>query len=78
MTPAGPCVVALGAGVVKVVVDVALGVTAVEAGDATEAPLALVAVTVNVYAVPLVSPVIVAWVAPVVVANWPPGLAVTV
>jgi hypothetical protein len=35
-------------------------VTELEAADAAEVPTALVAVTVNVYAVPLVSPVIVA------------------
>jgi hypothetical protein len=80
MTPV-PGVVLVGAGVVVaagvVVLDAALGVTAVEASDATETPLVLVAVTVKVYAVPLVSPVTVAWVAPVVVAIWPPGEAVT-
>jgi hypothetical protein len=35
----------------------ATGVTAVEASDATEVPAALVAVTVKVYRVPLVRPV---------------------
>ena len=36
---------------------VALGVTAAEGADAAEVPAGLVAVTVNVYAVPLVNPV---------------------
>jgi len=53
----GAGVVVVGAEVVVVVVDAALGVTAAEASDATETPFALVAVTVKVYAVPLVSPV---------------------
>src|SRR5664280_338319 len=48
------------------------------AGDVAEVPATLVALTVNVYAVPLVRPVSVAWVAPVVVAARPPGEAVTV
>src|ERR1019366_1615803 len=48
------------------------------AGDAGEVPATLVALTVNVYAVPLVRPVSAAWVAPVVVAVRPPGEAVTV
>ena len=55
-----------------------LGVTAVLANDAGEVPAALAAVTVNVYAVPLVNPETVADVAPVVVALNPPGDAVTV
>ena len=55
-----------------------LGVTAVLADDAGEVPAALAAVTVNVYAVPLVNPETVADVAPVVVALNPPGDAVTV
>jgi hypothetical protein len=54
------------------------GVTAVEAADAGPVPTLLVAVTVNVYAVPLVNPVTVAVSAPVVVAVRPPGLEVTV
>ena len=54
------------------------GVTAALAVDAAEVPTILVAVTVNVYEVPLVSPVIVALVAPVVVTVLPPGIAVTV
>jgi hypothetical protein len=54
------------------------GVTAGLAADATEVPAALVAVTENVYAVPLVRPVTVAEVAPVVAAVRPPGEAVTV
>jgi hypothetical protein len=54
------------------------GVTAVLANDAGDVPTALVAVTVNVYAVPLDKPVTVAVVAPLVVAVRPPGAAVTV
>ena len=54
------------------------GVTVALAVDATEDPAALVAVTVNVYAVPLVSPVTVADVAMIVVTRAPPGYAVTV
>jgi hypothetical protein len=56
----------------------ALGVTALLAEDASEVPAALVAVAVNVYAVPLVSPVTVAVVGPAVLALAPPGDAVTV
>ena len=41
-------------------------------------PTALVATTVKVYLVPLVSPVTVVVMAPVVVADFPPGVAVTV
>ena len=55
-----------------------LGVTPALANDAGEVPAALAAVTVNVYAVPFVSPATVADVAPVVVALNPPGDAVTV
>jgi len=55
-----------------------LGVTAALGDDAGEVPAALVAVTVNVYAVPLVRPVTVAVVAPVVVAVLPPGLEIAV
>ena len=54
-------------------------VEGVAGGDGAEAgpvPSALVAVTVNVYAVPLVSPVTVHEVAPPVVQLLPPGLAV--
>jgi hypothetical protein len=54
------------------------GVTAAEAAEAGDVPTALVAVTVSVYAVPLLRPVTVADVAPVVVAVRPPGAAVTV
>jgi hypothetical protein len=54
-------------------------VTTDVSGDAGEVPASLLAVTVNVYAVPLVSPVTVAEVsAPVAVAVRPPGEAVTV
>jgi hypothetical protein len=55
-----------------------LGVTAAVADDAREVPTALAAVTVKVYAVPLVRPATVALVAPVVVAVLAPGLEVTV
>ena len=52
-----------------------LGVTAFDAALAAPVPMAFVAVTVNVYAVPLVRPVTVSGdAAPVPVA--PPGLAV--
>jgi hypothetical protein len=72
-------VVATGPDVVVVANGVARGVTEVEATDADEVPMLLVAVTVKVYAVPLVSPVTLADVAAdVAVAVWPPGLAVTV
>ena len=54
-----------------------LGVTAFDAALAAPVPMAFVAVTVKVYAVPLVRPVTVSGdTAPVAVA--PPGLAVTV
>ena len=53
------------------------GVTAEEATEAVDVPAAFVAVTVKVYAVPLVRPVIVALL-PVVLTVAPPGLAVTV
>ena len=54
------------------------GVTAFDAPDAGPVPTAFAAVTVNVYDVPLVRPATVAEVAPVVVAEAPPGDAVTV
>ena len=54
------------------------GVTAALANDAREVPTELVAVTVNMYAMPLVRPVTVAEVAPDVVAVAPSGDAVTV
>jgi len=53
------------------------GVTAAEAADAGPVPTLLVAVTVKVYAVPLVSPVTTIGLA-VPVAVIAPGLAVTV
>src|SRR5450631_72845 len=56
----------------------ALGVTAALAEDAEEVPAALVAVTVNVYAVRLARPVTVAVVDPAVEVVCPPGAAVTV
>jgi hypothetical protein len=55
-----------------------LGVVALLASDSGEVPIALVAVTVNVYAVPLVRPEIVAVVPMIVLALAPPGEAVTV
>jgi len=56
-----------------------LGVVAALASDSGEVPIALVAVTVKVYAVPLVRPVIVAVLAaPVVLTVAPSGDAVTV
>jgi len=55
-----------------------VGVTALDALDAIDVPDAFVAVTVNVYAVPLVNPDTVAVVAPVVVAVNEPGAEVTV
>ena len=57
----------------------AVGTTALDATDATLVPTAFVAVTVNVYDVPFVSPVTIAVSAPLAhVAVAPPGLAVTV
>jgi hypothetical protein len=56
----------------------ARGVTAALATEAGEVPAALVAVTLNVYAVPLVRPVTAAVVAMTVVTVAPPGDAVTV
>lgn len=53
------------------------GTAGAEAADAGPVPIAFVAVTVNVYGVPLVSPVTVQVRAPVVVHAWPP-LEVTV
>ena len=67
-------------GLAKLIVCGALGVTLLEAAEAKPAPLPFVAVTVKVYAVPLVSPVI-AWVKAVVpaFASVPPeGFEVTV
>jgi hypothetical protein len=55
-----------------------VGVTAFDAADAGPTPTALVAVTVNVYAVPLVKPGTITFVAPLVDAVAPPGEAVTV
>jgi len=55
-----------------------LGVTAALGSDAADVPTPLLAVTLNVYEVPLVSPVTVALVSPVVVTVFPPGVAVTV
>ena len=53
------------------------GVTALDAADGAPVPAALVAITVNVYVVPLVRPVKVTGEAPPVAVT-PPGLAVTV
>jgi hypothetical protein len=52
--------------------------TVFEGAEGRPVPTPLVAVTVNVYTVPLVSPATVAVVAPVVVAVRLPGLEVTV
>ena len=55
------------------------GVIAAELPEAVEVPAALVAVTVNVYAVPLVKPVTMAVVAdPTEAPVSPPGVEVTV
>jgi hypothetical protein len=55
------------------------GVTALDGADAGPAPAAFAATTVNVYVVPLVSPVTVAEVTdPATVDDAPPGAAVTV
>jgi hypothetical protein len=55
------------------------GVTAAEAADAVPAPTPFAALTVNVYAVPLVRPVTVALEAVLpALADCPPGDAVTV
>jgi hypothetical protein len=54
------------------------GVTGADGADGRLVPALLEAVTVNVYAVPLVSPEIVPEVAPAVATVLPPGLAVTV
>ena len=54
------------------------GVTGSEGSDAGPAPAPFVALTVNVYATPLVSPVTVMVVIPVVVAVMPSGLESTV
>ena len=64
-------------GLAKVMVCVPLGVTLFDADEALPVPTLLVAVTVKVYAVPLVRPVTVTGLdAPVPVR--PPGLEVTV
>ncbi len=64
-------------GLAKVMVCAALGVTLADAVDAELVPALLVAVTVKVYAVPLVRPLtVIGLAAPVPVR--PPGLDVTV
>jgi hypothetical protein len=55
-----------------------VGLTVLDGADAEPVPIAFVAVTVKVYAVPLVSPVTVAVRAPVVLDVNPPGEDVTV
>nr|WP_229708421.1 hypothetical protein [Knoellia flava] len=55
-----------------------VGITTALGDELGEVPIALVAVTVNVYAVPLLSPMTVQARAPVVVQVLPPGLEVTV
>jgi hypothetical protein len=64
-------------GLVKVMVWTAIGVTALEALDAPLVPAALMAVTLKVYAVPLVRPATVKGEAAPLAVN-PPGLEVTV
>lgn len=60
-------------------VAITAGVTEFDAGDAELVPTELVAVKVNVYGVPFVSPVItcVSAVEPVLLSTPPPGLDVT-
>ena len=48
----------------------AAGVTELDAADGDPVPIEFVAVTVNVYAVPFVKPVIVAFVPVAVVGGW--------
>jgi hypothetical protein len=60
---AGSAGVALAGQMVQALQPKSSGVTALDAADAGPVPIALVAVTLNVYAVPLVSPVTVAVVA---------------
>ena len=64
-------------GFAKVIVCDALGVTEFDAADAAPVPALFVAVTVKVYAVPLVNPVTVMGLDVPVPVN-PPGLEVTV
>ena len=55
------------------------GVTVLEGVDTLLSPTLFVATTVNVYAIPFVSPLTVAVRAPLdQLAVWPPGIAVTV
>jgi hypothetical protein len=75
----GVVVVTAGGGVVAVGAAVgADGTTAFDAVEAAPAPATFLAVTVNVYVVPLLSPVTVQESAPVVVHDPPPPDAVTV
>jgi len=75
----GSAPVAEGAGDDVVGVVTATGVTAVDGSDTTDSPATFVAITVNVYAVPFVNPVIVHDVAGAfTVHEPPPGPAVTV
>ena len=64
-------------GLANVIVCGAFGVTEVDAEDAVPVPLAFLAVTVKVYAVPFVSPITVSGL-PAPVAVKLPGLDVTV
>ena len=59
-------------------VAAAVGVTAFDFADAAPKPAAFLALTVNVYVVPLASPPRVQLNAPVVVQVLPPGAEVTV
>jgi hypothetical protein len=54
------------------------GTTELDAGDGGPAPIAFVAVTVNVYEVPLSRPSITAVVTPAPTTTWPAGEPVTV
>ena len=60
------------------VVGTPAGMMELDAGEAALVPTTLVAVTVNVYDVPVVRPVTVQVIEPVVVHVSPPGLDVTV
>jgi hypothetical protein len=52
------------------------GTAAADAADRSEVPEMFVAITLNVYEVPLVRPVITQLVAPVVVQDFPPGVEI--
>ena len=73
---ASPALATTFAGALGAVVT-AVGVTAFDAADGVLGPTAFVAVTRNVYDVPLVRPGTTTLVAPPVIALAPPGEAVT-